>query len=127
MASAENDTSGPAPPRHETSVKNNTSGLIPQRQKASDYDISGPSPQLQNVSPSADIIVPLQQELDLLFGPLYDEFFTAGTSSVNKSSSYTNNSQQQDTQPTTNIQSTTSPVNSTTTVTAEERNIDNQA
>ncbi|GJU58673.1 hypothetical protein Tco_1236439 [Tanacetum coccineum] len=31
----------------------------------------------------ADTSVLLQQELDLLFGPLYDEFFTAGTSSVN--------------------------------------------
>ncbi|GKA74286.1 retrovirus-related pol polyprotein from transposon TNT 1-94 [Tanacetum coccineum] len=35
----------------ETSVDNNTSGLIPQRKKASDYDNSGPAPQLQNVSP----------------------------------------------------------------------------
>ncbi|GJY11144.1 retrovirus-related pol polyprotein from transposon TNT 1-94 [Tanacetum coccineum] len=32
-----------------TSVDNNTSGLIPQRQKASDYDNSGPATQLQNV------------------------------------------------------------------------------
>ncbi|GJR89416.1 retrovirus-related pol polyprotein from transposon TNT 1-94 [Tanacetum coccineum] len=30
---------------------------------------------LQNVYPSADTTVPSQQELDLLFGPLYDEFF----------------------------------------------------
>ncbi|GJS88986.1 hypothetical protein Tco_0771622 [Tanacetum coccineum] len=36
--------------------------------------------------------------------PLYDEFFTAGTSSVNKSSSPADNSTQQDTQPTSNIQ-----------------------
>ncbi|GJT90769.1 copia protein [Tanacetum coccineum] len=50
---------------------------------ASDYDNSGPVPQLQNVSPSADVTPLTQQELDLLFGPLYDEFFTAGrTSSV---------------------------------------------
>ncbi|GJZ79792.1 retrovirus-related pol polyprotein from transposon TNT 1-94 [Tanacetum coccineum] len=58
----------------ETFVDNNTSGLVPQRQKASDYDKSGPTPQLLNVSPSADTTVPSQQELDLLFGPLYDEF-----------------------------------------------------
>nr|GEY74838.1 hypothetical protein [Tanacetum cinerariifolium] len=45
--------------------------------KASDYDNSDLVPQLQNVSPSADTIIPSQQELDLLFGPLYDEFFTA--------------------------------------------------
>nr|GEW43927.1 retrovirus-related Pol polyprotein from transposon TNT 1-94 [Tanacetum cinerariifolium] len=60
-----------------TSVANDTSGIVPQRQKASDYDNSVPVPELQNVSPSADTIVPLQKELDLLFGPLYDEFLTA--------------------------------------------------
>nr|GEY41904.1 Gag-Pol polyprotein [Tanacetum cinerariifolium] len=61
----------------ETSVDNNTSGLVLQRQKASDYDNSGPVPQLQNVSPLADTRSLAQQELDLLFGPLYDEFFHA--------------------------------------------------
>nr|GFC56805.1 hypothetical protein [Tanacetum cinerariifolium] len=61
-----------------TSVYNDTSGLVPQRQKASDYDNSDPVPQLQHVSPSADTIAPSQQELDLLFGPMYDEFFNAG-------------------------------------------------
>nr|GEV02709.1 hypothetical protein [Tanacetum cinerariifolium] len=45
-----------------TSVANNTLGLVPQR---------------QYVSSSADAHVPSQQELDLLFGPLYDEFFNA--------------------------------------------------
>ncbi|GKE43194.1 retrovirus-related pol polyprotein from transposon TNT 1-94 [Tanacetum coccineum] len=68
---------------------------------------------------------PSQQELDLLFGPLYDEFFTAGTSSVNKSSSPTNNSKQQDTPPTMNIQSSIEPTTSTN-VNAKENN-DNQA
>nr|GEW62199.1 integrase, catalytic region, zinc finger, CCHC-type, peptidase aspartic, catalytic [Tanacetum cinerariifolium] len=43
---------------------------------ASDYDNSDPVPQLQNVSSSADAHISSQQELDLLFGPLYDEFFT---------------------------------------------------
>nr|GFA82247.1 hypothetical protein [Tanacetum cinerariifolium] len=69
--------------------------------------------------------VPSQQELDLLFRPLYDEFFTAGTSSVNKSSSPTNNSNQQDTQPTRNIQPTSEP--STPTYVHAEENNDNQA
>ncbi|GJX65422.1 putative zinc finger, CCHC-type containing protein [Tanacetum coccineum] len=110
----------------ETSVANDTSGLVPQRQKASDYDNSSPVPQLQNVSPIADTTVPSQQELDLLFSPLYDEFFTAGTLSVNKSSSPTDNSKQQDTPPTTNIQSSTEPTTPTTLVHAEENN-DNQA
>ncbi|GKE56694.1 hypothetical protein Tco_1495879 [Tanacetum coccineum] len=105
----------------ETSVDNNTSGLVLQRQKASDYDNSGPALKLQKVSPSVDTTAPSQQELDLLFGPLYDEFFTASTSSVNKSSSPTDNSKQQDPPPTTNIQS---PLESTTptNVNAEENN-----
>ncbi|GKE21891.1 retrovirus-related pol polyprotein from transposon TNT 1-94, partial [Tanacetum coccineum] len=109
----------------ETPIASDTSGLVPQRQKASDYENFGPVLQLQNVSPSADTIVPSQQELDLLFGPMYDEFFTAGTSSVNNSSSPTDNSKQQDTPPTTNIQSSTEPTNPTN-VNAEENN-DNQA
>nr|GEY82752.1 hypothetical protein [Tanacetum cinerariifolium] len=61
----------------ETSVVNDTSGLVSQRQKASDYDNLDPVPQRQDVSSSADAHVPSQQELDLLFGPLYDEFFNA--------------------------------------------------
>ncbi|GKC57463.1 retrovirus-related pol polyprotein from transposon TNT 1-94, partial [Tanacetum coccineum] len=50
-----------------TSVANETSGLVLQRQKALDYDNSDLDLQLQNVSPSADTTVPSQQELDLLF------------------------------------------------------------
>ncbi|GKD60439.1 copia protein, partial [Tanacetum coccineum] len=50
-----------------------------------------------------DTTAPSKQELDLLFGPLYDEFFTAGTSCVNKSSSPTDNSTQQLITPTTTI------------------------
>nr|GEZ52903.1 retrovirus-related Pol polyprotein from transposon TNT 1-94 [Tanacetum cinerariifolium] len=44
---------------------------------ASDYDNPDPVPQRQDVSSSADADVPSQQELNLLFGPLYDEFFNA--------------------------------------------------
>ncbi|GKD53930.1 hypothetical protein Tco_1287317 [Tanacetum coccineum] len=51
------------------------------------------------VVPSVDTTASSKQELDLLFGPLYDEFFNAGTSSVNKYSSPTDNSKQQDTPP----------------------------
>nr|GEV05543.1 hypothetical protein [Tanacetum cinerariifolium] len=69
----------------EMSVANDISGLVPQRQKASDYDNSDLVPQLQNVSSLTDAQVPLQQELDLLFGLLYDEFFTT---EVVESSSY---------------------------------------
>nr|GEU43791.1 hypothetical protein [Tanacetum cinerariifolium] len=109
----------------ETSITNDTSGLVPQRHKESDYENSGLVPQLQNVSPSADTTVPSQQDLNLLFGPLYDEFFTTCTSSFNNSSSHTDNSKQQDTPPTTNIQSLTEPTNPTN-VNAKENN-DNQA
>ncbi|GJU08797.1 hypothetical protein Tco_1125227 [Tanacetum coccineum] len=107
----------------ETSVANDTSGLVPQRQKVSDYDNPDPAPELQNVSPSADTTVPSQQELDLLFGPLYDEFFNDGTSRVNKSSSPTDDSAQQDTLPSTNIHPTTEP-STPTHVNAEENNND---
>nr|GEV66979.1 integrase, catalytic region, zinc finger, CCHC-type, peptidase aspartic, catalytic [Tanacetum cinerariifolium] len=61
-----------------------------------------------------DAIAPTQQELDPLFGPMYDEFFNASTSSVNKSSSPTVSSRQQDTPPTMNIQSSTEPTTPTT-------------
>ncbi|GKD53890.1 retrovirus-related pol polyprotein from transposon TNT 1-94 [Tanacetum coccineum] len=107
----------------ETSVANDTLGLVPQRQKASDYDNSDPVPQLENVSPSADTTAPSQQELDLLFGPLYDEFFNTGTSHVNKSSSPTDNSIQQDTLPSMNIHST-SESSTPTNVHTEENNND---
>nr|GEV71234.1 hypothetical protein [Tanacetum cinerariifolium] len=43
-----------------TSVANNTSGLVPQRQKASDYDNPDPVPQRQDVYSSADADVPSQ-------------------------------------------------------------------
>nr|GEW08668.1 retrovirus-related Pol polyprotein from transposon TNT 1-94 [Tanacetum cinerariifolium] len=92
-----------------------------------DYDNFGPAPQLQNVSPLADVTAPSQKELDLLFGPMYDEFFTVGTLSVNKSFSPIDNSKQQDTPPTTNIQSSIKPTTPTTNVNAEENNTDNQA
>nr|GEZ43709.1 Gag-Pol polyprotein [Tanacetum cinerariifolium] len=96
----------------ETSVANDTTCLVPQRQHVSDYDNSDLVPQLQNVSSSADAHVPLQQELDLLLGPLYDKFFNAGCNP-------------QDKQPTTNIQLTSAP--STPTYVHAEENNDNQA
>ncbi|GJZ01098.1 retrovirus-related pol polyprotein from transposon TNT 1-94 [Tanacetum coccineum] len=105
----------------ETFVVNDTSGLVPQRQKASDYDNSDPVLQLQNISPLVDTTAPSQQELELLFGPLYDEFFNTGASNVNKSSSPANNSAQQETTPITNIHSSTEP-STPTNVNAEENN-----
>ncbi|GKA42442.1 retrovirus-related pol polyprotein from transposon TNT 1-94, partial [Tanacetum coccineum] len=79
----------------ETSIANDTSGLVPQRQKAPDYDNPDPAPELQNVSPSADTI----------------------------SSSPTDNSAQQDTLPSTNIHPSIEP-SSPTNVYAEENNND---
>nr|GEU85044.1 hypothetical protein [Tanacetum cinerariifolium] len=96
---------------YKTSVANDTSGLVPQRQKASDYENSDPVPQLHNVFSSVDAHVPSQQELDLLFGPLYDEFFDAS-------------SNPKETQPTTNIQHASAP--STPTYVHAEENNDNQ-
>ncbi|GKD32161.1 retrovirus-related pol polyprotein from transposon TNT 1-94, partial [Tanacetum coccineum] len=72
-----------------------------------------------------DTTVPSQQELDLLFGPLYDEFFNDGTSRVNKSSSSTDNSIHKDTLPSPHIQPT-SKLTTPTNIYAEENN-DNQA
>ncbi|GJZ88359.1 hypothetical protein Tco_0660141 [Tanacetum coccineum] len=37
-----------------SSVANDTSGLVPQRQTVSDYDNPDPAPELQSVYPSAD-------------------------------------------------------------------------
>nr|GEY36625.1 hypothetical protein [Tanacetum cinerariifolium] len=96
----------------EISVANNSSGLVPQRQKASDYDNPDPVLQRQDVYSSAYANVPSEHELDLLFGPLYDEFFNAG-------------SNPQDKQPSTNIPSTSAP--STLTNVHAEENTDHQA
>nr|GEY58562.1 retrovirus-related Pol polyprotein from transposon TNT 1-94 [Tanacetum cinerariifolium] len=68
----------------EMSVANNTSGLVLQRKKASDYDKPDPVPQRQDVSSSVDEHVPSQQELDILFGPLYDEFFNTDSNHSTK-------------------------------------------
>nr|GEW18580.1 hypothetical protein [Tanacetum cinerariifolium] len=49
---------------------------------ASDYDNPDPVPQRQDVYSSADADVPSQQELDLLFSPLYDEFNAGSNPSI---------------------------------------------
>ncbi|GKA93021.1 retrovirus-related pol polyprotein from transposon TNT 1-94 [Tanacetum coccineum] len=77
-----------------------------------------------NVSPPADINVPLIQELEFLFSHLFKEYFTAGNQSVSTSSSLSNNSKQQDTQPIIVIQPTTEPITPTTNVNVEENNND---
>nr|GEV93625.1 NIN-like protein [Tanacetum cinerariifolium] len=67
---------------------------------------------IEHQTSTAHAHVPSQQELDLLFGPLYNEFFNAG-------------SNPQDKQPTTNIQSTSAP--STPTYVQAKENNDNHA
>nr|GEX34177.1 Gag-Pol polyprotein [Tanacetum cinerariifolium] len=85
--------------------------VVPQADKtstsrqASDYDDHDPVPQRQDVSSLGDEHVPSQQELDMLFGPLYDEFFNTGSNLS------------------TNIQSTSAP-STHTNVHAEENNND---
>ncbi|GJR92419.1 retrovirus-related pol polyprotein from transposon TNT 1-94 [Tanacetum coccineum] len=121
---------------------------IKELSKASNYDNSGPVPQLQktsdhnrselgthghsnepsssmlvpNISPLADTISLSLQDLEFLFSPLFEEYFTVGNQSVSKSFALSDNSKQQDTQPTANILPTIEPVTLTTNVNAEENN-----
>ncbi|GKF16056.1 hypothetical protein Tco_0057518 [Tanacetum coccineum] len=83
-------------------------------------DVCAGTLNLSAVVPSADTTASSKQELDLLFGTLYDDFFTACTSCVNKSSSPTENSTQQDTPPSVTAQSTTELITPTTTITVED-------
>ncbi|GKD89438.1 retrovirus-related pol polyprotein from transposon TNT 1-94 [Tanacetum coccineum] len=77
-----------------------------------------------NISPPADTTYPPLQELELLFSPLYEEYFNAGNQSVSKSSALSNNSLQQDTQPMLNVQPTLEPIIPPTNVNVEENNTD---
>ncbi|GKD00521.1 hypothetical protein Tco_1170795 [Tanacetum coccineum] len=76
MASTENNTSGPVPQRQETFVDNISYDLVPQGQKASYYDNSDLMPLIQNVVPPADKTDLSQQELEFLFNPLFEEYYT---------------------------------------------------
>ncbi|GKA70834.1 retrovirus-related pol polyprotein from transposon TNT 1-94 [Tanacetum coccineum] len=114
-------------------MKEKEDPCILELSKASDYDNSGPEPQLQktsdhnrselgnqdhsnepssstlalNVSPLVDINAPSLQELEFLLSPSFEQYFTAGNQSVSKSLALSDNSKKQDTQPITNIQPTT--------------------
>ncbi|GKC86100.1 hypothetical protein Tco_1141817, partial [Tanacetum coccineum] len=59
-----------APQRQEMSVENVSSGLVPQGQKALDYDNSDPVAPRQNVVPTAEKTDSSQQGLEFLFSPL---------------------------------------------------------
>nr|GEU65331.1 alpha-crystallin domain-containing protein 22.3 [Tanacetum cinerariifolium] len=66
------------------------------------------------------------QELELLFSPMYEEYFKEGNKSVSKSSDLSNNLQQYDTPPTLNVQPTLEPISPPTDANAEGNNT-NQA
>ncbi|GJX66455.1 RNA-directed DNA polymerase, eukaryota, reverse transcriptase zinc-binding domain protein [Tanacetum coccineum] len=72
------------------------------------------------VVPPADKTATSQQELELLFIPMYEEYFNAGNPSVSKTSALSDNLQQHDTQPTANIHPTSEPINPPTNVNVEE-------
>ncbi|GJT79059.1 hypothetical protein Tco_1045784 [Tanacetum coccineum] len=77
------------------------------------------------VVPSTDNTDPSLQELELLFSPMYEEYFNGGNQGVSKSSNVSNLQQQQDTLPTLNVQPTSVPSTPTTNVNVEDNN--NQA
>ncbi|GJS99192.1 reverse transcriptase domain-containing protein, partial [Tanacetum coccineum] len=60
---SDHNSSDLAPQRQEMSVENVSSGLVPQGQKASDYDNSDPVPPRQNVVPTAEKTDSSQQNL----------------------------------------------------------------
>ncbi|GJU23589.1 retrovirus-related pol polyprotein from transposon TNT 1-94 [Tanacetum coccineum] len=72
---SDHNSSDLAPQRQEMSVENVSLGLVPQGQKASDYDKSGPVPPRQNVIPIAEKIDSSQQGLEFLFSPLLEEYY----------------------------------------------------
>ncbi|GJX85043.1 hypothetical protein Tco_0335817 [Tanacetum coccineum] len=72
--------------------------LVPQGQKASDYDNSDPVPPRQNVVPSAEKTDSSQQGLEFLFSPLLEEYYnpTHGQAEENNNDQAPNASIQED-------------------------------
>ncbi|GKB39899.1 retrovirus-related pol polyprotein from transposon TNT 1-94 [Tanacetum coccineum] len=62
---SDHNSSDLAPQRQEMSVENVSSGLVPQGQKASDYDNSDPVPPRQNVVPTAKKNITIQHTVKL--------------------------------------------------------------
>ncbi|GJS72315.1 hypothetical protein Tco_0705156 [Tanacetum coccineum] len=89
-----------------------------------DYDNSCPVTQLQEVSPPVDTSNLSLHDLDLLFNPMYKEYFTAGNQSVSNSFTLCDNLQQYDTQPTLDVQPTSKPIIIPININAEENNTD---
>ncbi|GJR51375.1 retrovirus-related pol polyprotein from transposon TNT 1-94 [Tanacetum coccineum] len=95
---SDHNSSDLAPQRQEMSVENVSSGLVPQGQKASDYDNSDPVPPRQNVVPTAEKTDSSQQGLEFLFSPLLEEYYnpTHGLAEENNNDQAPNASLQQD-------------------------------
>ncbi|GKD65056.1 retrovirus-related pol polyprotein from transposon TNT 1-94, partial [Tanacetum coccineum] len=96
--------------------------LDKMKEKGDPYHRNEPSSSklVPNVSPLADKIDTSLQELDLLFSPLFEEYFSTGNQNVSKSFALSDNLQQQDTQPTLNIQPTLEPTTPTINVNTGE-------
>ncbi|GJU33375.1 hypothetical protein Tco_1176964 [Tanacetum coccineum] len=77
--------------------------------------------------PPVDTTESSLHELDLLFSPMYEEYFTAAYLIVSKSSDLSDNLQQQGTQPTLNVQPKLELITYTPNVNAEETNTDQAA
>ncbi|GJX44837.1 retrovirus-related pol polyprotein from transposon TNT 1-94 [Tanacetum coccineum] len=95
---SDHNSSDLAPQRQEMSVENVSSGLVPQGQKASDYDNSDPVPPRQNVVPTAEKTDSSQQGLEFLFSPLLDDYYnpTHGLAEENNNDQAPNASFQED-------------------------------
>ncbi|GJQ98736.1 retrovirus-related pol polyprotein from transposon TNT 1-94 [Tanacetum coccineum] len=79
-------------------VENVSSGLVPQGQKASDYDNSDPVPPRQNVVPTAEKTDSSHPGLEFLFSPLLEEYYnpTHDQAEENKNDQAPNASFQED-------------------------------
>ncbi|GJX22644.1 hypothetical protein Tco_0227089 [Tanacetum coccineum] len=72
---SDHNSSDLAPQRQEMSVENVSSGLVPQGQKASDYDNSDPVLPRQNVVPIVEKTDSSQRGLEFLLSPLLEEYY----------------------------------------------------
>ncbi|GJV08929.1 hypothetical protein Tco_1346585 [Tanacetum coccineum] len=90
-------------------------------------DVSfSPKTQYHNNETSSSTLVPqvipsvnMTQELEILFSPMFDEYFNEGTQGVSKSFTISDN-QQHDTSPQLNVQPTSTPSIPRVTINAEE-------
>ncbi|GJS80961.1 hypothetical protein Tco_0747502 [Tanacetum coccineum] len=113
------DNFGPALQLQKTFVHNSTELRIQDHSNE-----TSSSKLVLNVVPTAYKTNTSLQELELLFSPMYEEYFIARNQSVSKYSALYDNLQQQDTQPTLNVQPTIEPVIPPTDFNVKESNND---